>query len=300
MERYFITWDLEKTLVGWVDFLDDEKYDINQNIRNRLMNIINTSFDNDVVDFINYNDICDYFSTLYKNKDFLLTLDDWIYIDNADYHFSSTRVYDNQKVILSNPSQYKVSQRDGLKISTQNYKLKDAIIKSWKKDIILCDDWLFSWDTLKSVINYVKELWVLVKEIRVILNFTNSDNLGWIPIISMYEPSNCIDWLDERDLFYWTKNWWASFFNWNTLNWLPYVSTNKIASKKASIPEEKSNFFCESIIDLNKQVWEELEKNKSKVIRLANLPRIWYLLDKYDRNLSIWEVLDLEKNKIIS
>jgi len=252
MEKYFITWDLEKTLVGWVDFISASELDISQNIRGKLIEIIDYSFESKVTEFISYDSICEFFKELRNEDEFVIWLDDWIYIDNADFCFSSTRTYSSLYSILNNPKDYKILQRNWLKL---DYQKEDLVLEAWlseKKDFILCDDWLFSWDTLNDVINMLKSSNINIKEIRVILNFTWKGDLYWIPITSMYETSNCIDWLDERDLFYWTKNGWATFFNWNTLNWLPYISNNKIASKKASIPEKKSNFFCESIFDLNK------------------------------------------------
>jgi len=293
-----VTWDLEKTLTWWVDFLKWDYFKISDNIKNNLKDILNESFNKNIVEYINFEKIRSYFLELKKESEFIISLEDWIYIDNADFYFSSTRTYNNQDSILNNPNDYKILQRNWLKLDYQKEDLLLETSLSKKKEFILCDDWLFSWDTFRDVITMLKSVNIKIKEIRVILNFTWKNDLNWIPIVSMYKENNCIDWLDERDLFYWTKNWWASFFQWTTLNWLPYISNTKVASKKASIPEENSKLFCDSMIDLNKQVWKELEKNKSKIIRLANLPRIWYLLNSYDRNLSIWEILELEKDRI--
>lgn len=298
MKKYFVTCDLEKTLAWWVSWLTTTTTDISSNIRDSLKNVFNDVFGKNSLELITYQKIKQYFQESKKENEFIISLEDGIYIDDADFYFSSSRTYDNLDSILNAPNSYQILQRNWKNLGLQKEDLLLQVWLSKGKEIVLCDDWLFSWDTLKDVINILKSTNVKIKEIRVILNFTWKSDLNWIPIKSMYKNNTCIDWLDERDLFYWTKNWWASFFQWTTLNWLPYISNTKVASKKASIPEESSKLFCDSMIDLNKQVWKELEKNKSKLIRLANLPRIWYLLNSYDRNLSIWEILELEKDRI--
>jgi len=261
-----------------------------------MIDILNNSFGWNVTEFIEYDRIVDYFKNLRKDNEYIVSLDDRIYIENSDFNYSSTRAYNSMNSILNNPNDYKILQRNGLDLKEQNFNLKESIINSWKKDIIICDDWLFSWDTLTDVIN--KEIKDYVKEIRVILNFSGKEDLNWIPIKSMLEPTECIDWLDERDLFYWTKNWWASFKNWVDMNWLPYISSTEIALKKASIPEKKSKQFCQNMLDLNIDIWSEISNSLNKVIRLMDLPRISYLEAKYDKKIDIINILELEKNNI--
>lgn len=295
-KKYYITGDLEKTLTWWVKWLDCTSVSVAEGFRKRMIDIIDNSFGSKVTEFIAYDRIVNYFSELQNDNEFIIWLDDWIYIENSDFNYSSTRTYNNMDSILNNPNDYQILQRNGLKLKDQNNNLKESIINSWKKDVIICDDWLYSWDTLNDVIS--PDIKDLVKEIRVILNFSWKTELNWIPIISMLETS-CIDWLDERDLFYWTKNGWASFMNKWKMNWLTYISSPEIASKKASIPEDKSSEFCKEMLALNKDIWFELSCSLDKVINLIDLPRVSYLEDKYDKNLDIIEILDLEKENIL-
>lgn len=297
--KYFITWDLEKTLSWWVQNSLNEKQIIDNSIRNKLIKIVNNSFDSKVVEFIKYDSIYSYFNELKNEDDFIIWLEDWIYIDNADLYFSSTRTYDSKEWIISLPKNYKITQRNWKLLELQTRKIISKIQESWKKDIIICDDWLFSWDTLLEVISDLQKLWIRVKEIRVILNFSWKDNINWVPINSMFRDKNCIDWLDERDLFYWTKNWGASFRYWDKVNWLPYISSQIVANKKASIPNKKTNIFCNDLLDLNKEVWSIFQETNSKIVKLQDLPRIEYLNEYYKYNLWILEILDLEINRII-
>ena len=294
MKKYFITWDIERTLTLGVDFLSQNFTEIRKDFRKDLIDIVNKSFEQNVVEFVSYDSICGFFQQLKKQWEFVISLEDWIYIEDANFYFSSTRTYKNRDSILSNPNNYEILQRNWEKLW---YQTKDLIIPSWK-EIVICDDWLFSWDTLKKVVENLFYNWVDIKEIRVILNFTWLDNLDWIPIKSMYRENSCIDWLDERDLFYWTKNWWASFFYLNNLNGLPYISNSQIANKKASIPKYNSKSFCKNMISLNRDIWQEIRYISSRIIRLINLPRIKYLSESYDINISISRLLELEKNNI--
>jgi len=294
MEKYYITADLEKTLVSWIG-LDKPKIRVDENIRKEVTNIINSSFDSNVVEYIGYDGIYNFFKEQEKDDEFIVWLDDKIYIENPDFSYSSTRIYNNKSSVIKNPTNYSIRQRNWNSLDEQNSLLIDSILKSWKKDVIICDDWLFSWDTLSDVIT--KDILNFVKEIRVILNFSWKDNLNWIPIKSMLNNTSCIDWLDERDLFYGTKNWGATFFNNNwQINWLPYLSSKEIANKKASIPLKNSKNFCINMLNINKKVWGK--ENIWKQVKLKDLNRISYLEEIYNPNISITDLLELEKNNI--
>jgi hypothetical protein len=290
-EKYYITWDLEKTLIGWLRKSDNQLIRVDKYIRNLLIKTINSSFDRNVTEFVSYDNCKDFFEWLREDEEFILALEDGIYIDNADFYFSSTRAYNSQNDVLENPKSYSIMQRNWTNIILQDVPLKDTISKSWKNEIVICDDWLFSWDTLQKVIQELLINWVKIKEIRVILNFSWINEIFWIPIISMYKPSSCIDWLDERDLFYWTKNWGASFFyNW-WLNGLPYIFNPEIATKKASIPRNVSKKFCLDVLDLNSAIWEQVNSILRRDIKLVDLPRIWYLQERYSLNDDITAIL---------
>jgi len=58
------------------------------------------------------------------------------------------------------------------------------------------------------------------------------------------------------------------------MNGLPYISSPEIASKKASIPEDKSEYFCKNMLVLNKDVWFELSNSLDKIIKLVDFPRL--------------------------
>jgi len=305
MEKYYITWDLEKTLQWWIsknkNKIKNKKFDINQWIRKDLKQIINNSFWNNVVEFIDYDEIYDFFETQNKEDDFILSLEDWIYIDNLDFNFSSTRLYWSRSSILENPKDYKILQRDWKTIENQNNLLLQEYKKSWKDWLVICDDWIFSWDTLKNVIYTIQKLRIKIKEIRIVLNFSWKkfiESEFWkIPIKSLKNPEWCIDWLDERDLFYWTKNWGASFLDWENIQWLPYISSSEIANKKASIPQNFSKNFCENMMWLNKEVWQEMQNFNKEILKISDLWRVKYLKNNY-WNINLNDVFELEKNNL--
>ncbi len=293
MKKYFVTSDLEKTL-PWAIW-EKNKILIPNEFRDKTTKLLDNSFWWKITEFINYDSIKDFFWSLRRNDEFLVTLDDEIYIENPDFNYSSTRKYRNPESILNNPTDYQITGRDGKSLSNQNSNLIEKIINSWKEEIVFCDDGLFSWDTLTGVINNIKKLWINIKEIRVILNFSWKNKINGIPIISMYNITDCIDWIDERDFFYWTKNSWASFnYNWQ-INGIPYISSKEIAVKKASIPEKKSKNFVEDMFELNKDVWDYLQSIQKKVFTLSDIQRIAYLQDKYPKNTDILSVLEAEK-----
>jgi hypothetical protein len=293
-KKYYITADLEKTLIGWIEQFNKAKIKIDEKIREKIINIINNSFKSNVVEFISYDNIYSFFKEEESSEEFIIWLDDKIYIENPDFSYSSTRIYNNKNSIIENPSNYRIRQRNWKNLIEQNLSLINTIKYSWKNEVIVCDDWLFSWDTLSDVIS--DDIKKYVKEIRVILNFSWKDNLNWIPIKSMLTDSDCIDWLDERDLFYWVKNSWATFINSNwQINWLPYIVNKKIANKKASIPLLEAWKFCENMLDVNKELWWNV---KWWNVKLEDLKRISYLKEKYNSNCRITEILELEKNNI--
>ncbi len=296
MKQYFVTSDLEKTL-PWV-ISKSQKLVIPSEFREEIIQLLNSSFWSNVTELIDYDSIKNYFLELRNEDEFIVTLDDEIYIESPDFNYSSTRKYVTHESVLTNPTDYEITWRNWETLLSQNDNLIETIKKSWKKEIIFCDDWLFSWDTLEWVLNKIKNLWISIKEIRVILNFSWKNNINGIPIKSMYDVSDCIDWIDERDFFYWVKNSGASFgYNW-WMCWIPYISSIEIASKKASIPERESKKFVEAMFELNKNVWDYLQSIQKKVFTLSDIQRIAYLQDKYQKNTNILSVLEAEKNNI--
>ncbi len=291
-KKYFITGDLEKTLTWWVENIWNKTSFINEWIRENLCSIINTAFDSTkIVEYVKYSDIYSFFKDKRKNEDFIIALDDEIYIEKPDFNFSSNRVYNSQDCIIKNPNNYDITKRNGEEISLQNNDIINNINICNKNKIVICDDWLFSGDTLKKTILDLREIGIIINEIRVVLNFLWKDTLLWIPITSMYSNTECIDWIDERDLFFWTKNWWASFYFNNEINGLPYIYSEIISEKKASITKWKSNKFCKDLLSLNIETWEDFQKQHEKTVKLQDLNRIKFLQNDDNYKDSIINIL---------
>ncbi len=298
MEKYYVTCDIEKTSKikqNITPILWDEM----TSIRDNISYLINSSFWNNTCEIINFDNICDFFESKRKENEFIISLDNWIYIPKADYYFDSTRIYNSKEDILNNPKNYQIKQRNWNNISEQMKSIIDTYENSWKNEIIICDDWIFSWDTLNDVLKLLQKNWIDVSEIRVILNFSNNTNLWWIKIESMYKDDKCKDWVDERDFFYWVNMSWATFIDnsWK-ISWIPYISSRGIAEKKASINKETSKYFCHNMIEENIKFWDKMIKKNGSEIILWDIPRISFLEDLYGKSKNIIDVLTLEKEKI--
>ena len=287
--KYYITWDLEKT----VPLNTDNIYKVDEYIRKELIDTINNSFGEKITKFIPYYEIKWFFEEKANPDEFIISLDDGIY-SNPDFNFSSTRMYKDKNSILNNPKNYKILQRNWKNLNEQLPKLKSIMKESWKNKVVLVDDGIFSWDTLNDILNILKKNNVKIDEIRVALNFSWNDSINWIKITSMFK-GNCIEWIDERDFFYGTKNWWASFFNtkWK-INWLPYISSSEIASKKASIPEYNSKKFCEKMIWVNIDLYQETWKK----FKLEDIKRLSYLEEIYNPQIELVELLKMEQKNL--
>jgi hypothetical protein len=133
-------------------------------------------------------------------------------------------------------------------------------INSDKKSVVLCDDGIFSGDTLKETIERFRNIGIIIDEIRVILNFSRKSDFDGIPIKAMYNPKDCIDWIDERDFFYGTPMSGASVKSTNFIYGVPYIANIAIAEKKASIPSNSSKIFREKMMDENKFLREKIDQ----------------------------------------
>lgn len=296
MKKYFITCDLENTTSFSKNITPLATYQISS-IRDNVKYLVDDIFNDCKCEIVNYSNIYDYFQSNIKPDEFILSLDNWIYIPNADAFFDSTRVYNSENDITFNPKNYTIKTRDWNELWVQIDEIISKIKLSWKPKVVICDDGIFSWNTINDVINIIKRTWVEVSEIRVILNFSKSDNINWIRVKSMYSDESCKDWLDERDLFYWVKMSWASFYdNWK-INWLPYISSQWIAEKKASIPEDFSSEFCEILIEQNINLWQSIREINFKEIQLWDIERIEYLKKYYKKHINIIDLLKQEKQK---
>jgi hypothetical protein len=72
---------------------------------------------------------------------------------------------------------------------------------------------------------------------------------------------------------------------------VPYISSSKIAEKKASIPNQTQR-FCKDMIEVNQSLWQNIDEIKGEKIVVGSLSRANNLLDKYKYDDSIVEVLE--------
>ncbi len=296
MEKYFVTCDLESTI-------DKLGFNINLSgldlalIRDGTRDSINSIFGKNSTKIITYDEIVSFFNSRKKDNEFIISLDNWIYSNDADFYFDCTRMYDDLKDIIS--WNYDIKTRTWDDIKTQISTLIKQLNLEWKnKKIVLCDDGIFSWDTLKKILELLKSSWIKPDLLRVILNFSRNTNLLWVEIEALRNEKSCIDWIDERDFYFWIPMWWASIFNsWNIYG-VSYVSNCPIAEKKASIPKKYSKVFCEEMIDLNINLIKQIEKTRWKIIELIEMERSKQLLPQYGWNMPFSYVLNEEKKKI--
>lgn len=285
MKKFIVTWDLESTM--WVS--DSNKL---LPIRNIQWDAIVTAFKWNVqYEFIWYNKILGYFANKRKEDEFILSLDAWVYNKNADAYFGVTRVYSNPDALINKPNDYDLMGRNGDLWTWEVKRIVKRFLDSWKKELIITDDGIFSWSTIKSILDKVKEAWVKEPKIRVALNFSWSNFLEWTEIQSMEKAPRdlIVDRIDERDFYYWADLWWASFFNGVNINWLPYIYSKEVVEKKASIPRQASEIFRSTMLQLNIDLYTLLEAKSS--LLLKDIPRLNFLQDKYDKNMSIIDVL---------
>ncbi len=283
MSKYYITWDLEATLP-----FPKIELDLSVFRRDLLKIIENSLVQKGVCEFIDYRRIVDFFNETGSDSEFLLSLENGLYIPKPDFNYSCTRTYGNIADIVDNPKSYQLLQRNWEPIWNQRTSLENSVLCSWNKNIVICDDGIFSWDTINWVIKTLNWLWKNVKEIRVVLNFSWKRDIWWIPIVSLYSPSNYIDRIDERDFFYWTEMWWASVKDkdWNIF-WVPYCYSWEILAKKASLPGKTADTIRWLNAELYKVIWEMLWRE----IQLDDLERSKYLFPSKSRRLPIAQLL---------
>lgn len=298
MKKYFITCDLEST--GKIN-QDVQPLVSSQmtSIRDNISYLIQSSFSDVECKIIQYDAIMDYFSSKQKADEFIISLDNRIYIPNADRYFDSTRVYESKEDVTNKSKSYVVKKRDGSDLESQILSIVNSYNQSGKKEIVLCDDGIFSGDTLRDVIVLLKKRGVDISKVRTALNLSEKDNIWGVQIESMYTENNYKDWIDERDFFYWVNMSGASFMNnkWE-INGLPYISSPWVAHAKATIPEELSKEFCQAMIWENIDYWTKINQKNDTNILLQNIPRVAYLSEQYNISQSIIDILNREKQKI--
>ncbi len=304
MKKYYITNDLEQTIQMINPDIDINKLDL-ATIRKELTEALLKAFEwQDIQpEAIAYGDIKKYFQQNKKTDEFILSLENGIYIDDPDFNFSSTRMYQQDQNILDPWAKYEITQRDGTMLEWQIVNLVEKIKATNKQNIILCDDWLFSWDTLKTTIALLQNNWIVVDAIRVVVNFSGKTDIDGVPIQAMLSPEkdNFVDWIDERDFFYGTPMSWASLQDkTGKVYWISYISKPWIATKKASIPKETSKEFCKTMIEINKKLWNMINDARKEITQLFELPRLCNLIkdQQTDTKKSIIDVLDDEKNTL--
>ncbi len=297
MKKYYITADLEKTINMLNLGIDTNKLDL-QSIRKNTINTINSIFGAEVTELIKYQDIKKFFASKNNENECIIGLENWIYIPDADFNFNSTRTSPSEEALFDKKLWYQITQRDWDDLEKQIIELQEMYKKSKKTKVIVCDDGIFSGDTLKKTIEIFQKAWIQIDCIRVALNFSKKDSLDGIPIESMYAPKEYIDWIDERDLFYWMPMSGASIKNGKKIYWIPYIANQKIASQKASIPTEKSKRFCKNMIEQNQYLWEAINRLRGKETELWELNRLSNLWKKYIYSNTILNVLQQEKDTI--
>lgn len=303
-KTYFLTCDLESTTDKLDLWIDVSKLDL-KSIRSNTINLLEDCIWAPV-NMMTYEDILEFFKiNLDSKKDFIISLDNEIYVKNADFYYDSTRTYSKEGDIINNPKNYKITKRDWWDTKEQYKELSEKYGgQSWKK-VILCDDGIFSWDTLKNTIENLKEAWIYIDEIVVWLNFSNDDHFkvsenNSIPIksINKVDSEKCYDWIDERDFFYGTPMSWASVLNGRWVYGVPYISTPQIAQKKASIPVETSQKFCKAMLEENQELRDRIWDLRWSPIKLRDLTRLINLLWKYNYNDNIVDVIWKEGKNI--
>ncbi len=295
MNKYYVTCDLEETIDQlnlWINMEELDLYEIRENLKN----ILDDTFESNITEIIYFQDILDYFQERKQDDEIIISLDNGIYVKNADLYFNSTRMYYNQKDIINNPSNYKITQRDGNPIENQIKKIKEIIDNNPNKNIVICDDGIFSWDTINEVIKIVKAAWWNVKTIRVVLNFSKNKHLNGSIIESLQSPDDCIDWIDERDFFHGVGMSGASVQTNKGIVGIAYNSSKEIAEKKASIPSKKSLKFCKQITSQNIRLWEQINNSRKKCVELWDLPRLAYLKNRYIDRQDIISILENENS----
>jgi hypothetical protein len=69
-------------------------------IRDTTRDIINEVFKANVFELIQEKDVINFFRDKRKEEDFIITLDNGLYIDHPDFNFDSTRMYYSEGDIL--------------------------------------------------------------------------------------------------------------------------------------------------------------------------------------------------------
>lgn len=294
MKPYIITADLEKTGLSVLDAQVATK--ALEGVRESTLESVNRALWVDITRVYTYREISDWMkSQASPEREFSLSVDNWVYMKDADFYFDSTRMYKDEESILEAPSSYNIMTRSGSGISRQCIDIAEGYNG---KKVIIYDDGIFSWDTLRETIWIIQSnANIVISEIRVVLNFSGSDNLGGIPIKAMY-TGECTDWIDERDFFYGVDMWGASINANGNISGVPYVSNAKLVAKKASIPTDVAKRFCLDMLDINQDFWRIKQDSEKQVARLMDVPRLQYLQSKYEWFSSIEEVLDKERERV--
>ena len=283
---YFLTNDLEVT-----SGIPKDKLDWLEDIRKQTISILNNAFSNEVcISVIPHNIGVEFFEEQRINDSFTIAADGWIYVENPDIAFDSTRMYPDERGILENKKWYSILTRDGKKLESQ----KILIPYEKRQNIGLYDDWLFSGDTLRAILANLPN-GVTKYRVNVLLNFSGLESI-WSSQVNSFYTGNCVDWIDERDFFYGVEKSGASIFPGGIVSGVPYISSPKMVSEKGSIPKDKSKEFCLKMLQVNKQLWQLIDENR----QLWDVPRLAHLLKNYTINMSIIDVLSGEEKRIQS
>lgn len=272
-ERYYYTCDLEDTAAA------SGKAVLStgalEGVRDLVSEAVASAFGPGALRSLPFEEIRAYFRSLRSPDEFVVSLDDATYVPDADAYFDSTRTY--RSIADVSGGAYDVMRRDGSPLSGQAADIVRRA-KASGKDVVVCDDGIFSGDTVRAVLGELKAAGLRVKAVRVALNFSKSATLDGTPIQAYESPEKFIDWIDERDFFYGVKNGGASFCGPDgAVRGVPYVYSPEIAERKATIDRARFAEFRDLTLAANAQLWDVVSRARGSVVSLLELPRVAWL-----------------------
>jgi len=121
----------------------------------------------------------------------------------------------------------------------------------WSRDLMLFDDVVFSWNTLKAIIDQCS-IWV--KEVFAL--YSAKKDISWIQITSLLSWQRFNNVFDWRDLLWIAKWWWASLENWS---WVPFLYQGLLAKYLwLDVKDTITKLFLEAINSANYDLYNAL------------------------------------------
>ncbi|MDP2683588.1 MAG: phosphoribosyltransferase [bacterium] len=285
MKSYIITEDLEFLMKRWSDEsgfkIPNHQFFVS--LQKNLQGYLGSIFSDLVL--IGLDDL----SSQMKKKislftDYLVVSIDQVY-NNSDFHLESNRIADIDTMEIIGEA-----QRPGYpSLSEQISGLPNG------QPVILIDDGCFSGDTLFRIFSLMKEKGLDVQKIIVGIIIDRADNrfvqeYPGIDLETVYEFSNVIDWVCERDFFIGvplsgrtagTKEG-DIIIPCNPGISLPYCLPFGDPIKGASIPTNRTVEFSRFIINLSRKMWEEVERSSGRTVSCSDISRLPKGIDRSD------------------